>query len=81
MREACGGDAARALALRLGQLKLRFQVSVPQILAAIQAFVDGIAPTQVDPALIGGAVVRAGDTVIDGSLKSRLERMAFELTA
>jgi len=26
-------------------------------------------------------VVRAGDTVIDGSLKSRLERMAFELTA
>lgn len=35
----------------------------------------------VDPALIGGAVVRAGDLVIDGSLKSRLERMAFELTA
>jgi F-type H+-transporting ATPase subunit delta len=37
--------------------------------------------TQVDPALIGGAVVRAGDTVIDGSIKSRLERLAFELTA
>lgn len=37
--------------------------------------------TQVDPELIGGAVVRAGDTVIDGSLKSRLERLAFELTA
>ena len=36
---------------------------------------------EVDPSLIGGAVVRAGDTVIDGSLKSRLERMAFELTA
>jgi F-type H+-transporting ATPase subunit delta len=35
----------------------------------------------VDPSLIGGAVVRAGDMVIDGSLKSRLERMAFELTA
>jgi F-type H+-transporting ATPase subunit delta len=35
----------------------------------------------VDPSLIGGAVVRAGDTVIDGSLKSRLERLAFELTA
>jgi F-type H+-transporting ATPase subunit delta len=37
--------------------------------------------TEVDPSLIGGAVVRAGDLVIDGSIKSRLERMAFELTA
>jgi F-type H+-transporting ATPase subunit delta len=35
----------------------------------------------VDATLIGGAVVRAGDTVIDGSLKSRLERLAHELTA
>ena len=37
--------------------------------------------TQVDASLIGGAVVRAGDLVIDGSIKSRLERMAYELTA
>lgn len=36
---------------------------------------------KVDPALIGGAVLRAGDLVIDGSLKSRLERLAHELTA
>ena len=35
----------------------------------------------VDPQLIGGAVVRAGDLVIDGSVKSRLERLAYELTA
>jgi F-type H+-transporting ATPase subunit delta len=34
-----------------------------------------------DPSLIGGAVLRAGDMVIDGSLLSRLERIAFELTA
>jgi F-type H+-transporting ATPase subunit delta len=34
-----------------------------------------------DPGLIGGAVVRAGDLVIDGSLKGKLERMANELTA
>lgn len=33
----------------------------------------------VDPALIGGAVVRAGDLVIDGSLKARLDRLAAEL--
>jgi F-type H+-transporting ATPase subunit delta len=34
-----------------------------------------------DPALIGGAVLRAGDVVIDGSLRTRLERIAYELTA
>ncbi|HEY2782704.1 MAG TPA: F0F1 ATP synthase subunit delta [Steroidobacteraceae bacterium] len=34
-----------------------------------------------DSRLIGGAVLRAGDTVIDGSLLSRLKRIAFELTA
>ena len=34
-----------------------------------------------DAALIGGAVLRAGDLVIDGSLRARLERIAYELTA
>ena len=34
----------------------------------------------VDPALIGGAVVRAGDMLIDGSLRQRLERLGTELT-
>jgi F-type H+-transporting ATPase subunit delta len=33
----------------------------------------------VDPALIGGAVLRAGDLVIDGSLRSRLDRFQYEL--
>ncbi len=35
----------------------------------------------VDASLIGGAVVRAGDLVIDGSLKARLEKLGRELTA
>ena len=35
--------------------------------------------TAVDPQLIGGAVIRSGDLVIDGSLRGRLERMASEL--
>jgi F-type H+-transporting ATPase subunit delta len=35
----------------------------------------------IDPALIGGAMLRAGDLVIDGSLRTRLERIAYELTA
>lgn len=34
----------------------------------------------VDPSLIGGAIVRCGDFVIDGSLKARLQRLATELT-
>jgi F-type H+-transporting ATPase subunit delta len=35
----------------------------------------------IDPELIGGAVLRAGDLVIDGSLRTRLERIAYQLTA
>lgn len=34
----------------------------------------------VDSSLLGGAIVRAGDLVIDGSLKSRLARLATDLT-
>ncbi len=34
----------------------------------------------VDATLLGGAVIRAGDLVIDGSLKGRLERLGTELT-
>ncbi len=34
-----------------------------------------------DPALIGGAVVRSGDLLIDGSLRGKLERLQTELTA
>jgi F-type H+-transporting ATPase subunit delta len=36
---------------------------------------------EVDPQLIGGAILRAGDLVIDGSMSTRLERIAYELTA
>jgi len=35
----------------------------------------------VDAGLIGGAVIRAGDLVIDGSYKSKLDRLGGELTA
>lgn len=34
----------------------------------------------VDAGLLGGALIRAGDLVIDGSLKGRLERLRTELT-
>jgi F-type H+-transporting ATPase subunit delta len=34
-----------------------------------------------DPSLIGGAVLQAGDLVIDGSLRTQLSRITYELTA
>jgi F-type H+-transporting ATPase subunit delta len=35
----------------------------------------------VDASLLGGAVIRAGDLLIDGSLRGRLERLRTELTS
>jgi F-type H+-transporting ATPase subunit delta len=32
-----------------------------------------------DPALIGGAVVRVGSTIYDGSVRSQLERLRVRL--
>ncbi len=37
--------------------------------------------TEIDESLIGGAVIRAGDVVIDGSLRARLEGLANALVA
>lgn len=37
--------------------------------------------TRIDASLIGGAIVRAGDLVVDGSLKGRLERLSATMTA
>ena len=37
--------------------------------------------TRVDASLIGGAVVRAGDVVIDGSIRGKLAKLAETLTA
>lgn len=37
--------------------------------------------TEIDENLIGGAIIRAGDVVIDGSLRSRLEGLSNALTA
>ncbi|MCP1673384.1 F-type H+-transporting ATPase subunit delta [Natronocella acetinitrilica] len=36
--------------------------------------------TAVDERLLGGAIIRAGDLVIDGSVRGRLQRMATQLS-
>ena len=36
---------------------------------------------KVDESLIGGVLVRAGDTVIDGSVRGRLNRLAEQLNS
>jgi F-type H+-transporting ATPase subunit delta len=36
--------------------------------------------TKIDQSLLGGAVLKAGDLVIDGSIRGRLERLTTELT-
>ncbi len=36
--------------------------------------------TSTDESLIGGVVIRAGDTIIDGSMKSQLESLAITLS-
>jgi F-type H+-transporting ATPase subunit delta len=40
-----------------------------------------VAQYSLDPALLGGAVVRLGDTIFDGSVRNRLNRMRERLTA
>jgi len=55
-------------------------------LDALRAKVEGIAgarvdiTTAVDPALIGGLTIRVGDTLIDASVRGRLERLRERLT-
>ena len=36
--------------------------------------------SKIDPTLIGGAIIRAGDMVIDGSLSGRLKKLSTTLT-
>jgi len=52
-----------------------------QIEKALQARLgrDVNLDTEIDENLIGGAVIRAGDIVIDGSIRARLEGLATSL--
>jgi F-type H+-transporting ATPase subunit delta len=59
----------------------------PELAARIRAALERatgktiVLEERVDPSLLGGLVVRTGDTVIDGSLKSRLNTLRQRLRA
>lgn len=42
---------------------------------------DVLVDTKIDDALVGGAIIRAGDTVIDGSVKGRLAKLTEMMNA
>ncbi len=57
------------------------QAQVDDLVAGLKTKFNHAVNVQVavDPELIGGAVIAIGDQVIDGSVKGRLQRMAFAL--
>jgi F-type H+-transporting ATPase subunit delta len=57
------------------------QAQIDDLVAGLKAKFNRAVNVQVavDPGLIGGAVIAIGDQVIDGSVKGRLEKMAFAL--
>ncbi|MBT8335656.1 MAG: ATP synthase F1 subunit delta [Gemmatimonadetes bacterium] len=58
-------DAETSAALEFRLSRLLGKTAVPHV--------------RVDPGILGGVVVRAGDTIYDGSLRRRLERMRRQL--
>jgi len=63
---------------------LEMSAAQKKVMAATLAQLTGKkieAKYALDPALLGGAVVRIGDTIYDGSLRSRLNEMRARLVA
>lgn len=66
------------------EVKTAFELSQPQIDALSQRLQQRFGRSVemeiwIEPALIGGVLIRAGDTVIDGSVKGRLARLQEQL--
>jgi len=79
-------EQLRAESERIVKAKVTSATELPS--AELHALVDGLrrrfgreveVQTAVDPSLIGGAVIDAGDVVIDGSLKGKLARLQTAL--
>ncbi len=57
------------------------EAATQKIVAALKARLqrDVRVTSQVDESLLGGMIIRAGDTVIDGSVRGRLQRLTEQL--
>jgi len=73
---------------RQGRVHIRLTTAMPvddrlaaRLVAQLRTAVGGepILRRQVDPQLIGGAVLRIGDTVYDGSIASQLKRLQAQM--
>ncbi len=80
-------DALKAEAERV--LDVEIASAVPLTETELASFTDALkrrherdieVSTVVDETLIGGAIVRAGDTVVDGSVRGKLDKLAESLT-
>jgi len=85
---AIAGIAQREQELRSGQKRVQVTSAKPlsksaeeSIAAALKPLINAqpILETAVDPSLVGGVVIRVGDTVYDGSVRNRLKQLRARL--
>jgi F-type H+-transporting ATPase subunit delta len=76
-------DVERVIDVHITSATTLGKTEEAQLIAALEKRFDRKVrvAADVDAGLIGGAVVRAGDLTIDGSVKARLARLARDLTA
>ncbi|MFZ5573617.1 MAG: F0F1 ATP synthase subunit delta [Pseudomonadota bacterium] len=79
--EALKADAEGTLEATITSAQPLTQAQIDDLVAGLRARFNRAVNVQVavDPELIGGAVIAIGDQVIDGSVKGRLQKMAFTL--
>jgi F-type H+-transporting ATPase subunit delta len=79
--EALKANAEGTLEATITSAQELTQAQIDDLVAGLKAKFNRAVNVQVtvDPELIGGAVIAVGDQVIDGSVKGRLQRMAFSL--
>jgi F-type H+-transporting ATPase subunit delta len=79
--EALKADAEGTLEATITSAQALTQAQIDELVTGLKARFNRAVNVKaaVDPELIGGAVIAIGDQVIDGSVKGRLQRMAFAL--